>query len=89
MQLAAHSKILFTERVNVDLMSLYLQHIYQPRHYSTYHDYTDLYIGLKGSRPCLMIYAQGMWSAMHIIYASFNTHPPPYAMPRFVTIIQV
>ena len=53
--------ILFTERVNVDLMSSYMHQTYCPRHYSLL---AQLHCtGLKGSRPCLMFYAQGIWSA--------------------------
>ena len=49
------------ESVNVDLMSLYVHQIYRPRHYSPLAQVHR--IGLKGSRPCLMVYVQGMWSA--------------------------
>ena len=42
-------------------MSLYVHQIYRPRHYSPLAQVHR--IGLKGSRPCLMVYVQGMWSA--------------------------
>ena len=41
-------------------MPLYVHQIYRPQHYSPLAQ--EHGIGLKGSRPCLMVYVQGMWS---------------------------
>ena len=55
------TKCLNTPFVNVDLMLLYLHQMYRPIHYSPLAQAHR--IGLKGSRPCLMVYAHGMRGA--------------------------